>query len=131
AGVGSARCHGGAGGNSGRLDCAGELGAITTAGAFSSGIGALSVGGGGGNGGDVLDVDAGVAFGIGGAGGAAGNGGDILFSGAAPATIQTGGLHAHGILAQSIGGGGGAGGAVASAGLNALTMSVGGSGSHG
>jgi len=131
AGIFSVGGQGAAGGNGGTLDFAGELGAITTAGAFSYGILAQSIGGGGGNGGDVLDVDAGVAFGIGGAGGAAGNGGDILFSGAAPATIQTGGLHAHGILAQSIGGGGGAGGAVASAGLNALTMSVGGSGSHG
>lgn len=84
-----------------------ESGRISTAGHYSHGIMAQSIGGGGGDGG------AGVALvvGVGGAAGAGGHGGDVnvLNEGG----ISTDGNSARGIYAQSIGGGGGDGGASA------------------
>ncbi|MCD0501862.1 beta strand repeat-containing protein, partial [Bordetella petrii] len=77
---------------------------ITTTGDYAAGIVTQSIGGGGGIGTDFTD-------GLAGAGGNGGNGGSgtnstISTSG----TISTNGLHAYGLLAQSIGGSGGTGG---------------------
>lgn len=77
---------------------------IQTAGDFSAGILAQSVGGGGGTGGTFVSVLAGQA-GNGGSGGDASTV-DINTAG----SIATAGAHAHGVLAQSIAGSGGAGG---------------------
>jgi uncharacterized protein YhjY with autotransporter beta-barrel domain len=95
---------------------------ITTNGAFSSGIGALSIGGGGGKGSGGF----GLIYSGGGDGAAGGNGGAALVD--ANSTILTLGADSQGILAQSIGGGGGSAGTVA--GLAALggAGSAGGSG---
>src|SRR3546814_7213821 len=49
---------------------------------FSYGVIAQSIGGGGGNGGDTLDVGVGGAVSIGGSGGPGGDGGTINFQGA-------------------------------------------------
>jgi hypothetical protein len=126
---------GGVGGSGGNVVVLNE-GLIETSGKNSSGISAQSIGGGGGDGGDVevrtatlddiglsprgpqsggttneesksFSVD--VSIGAGGAGGAAGDGGEV-------GVTNTGSIHtrndkAHGIFAQSIGGGGGTGGA--------------------
>ncbi len=85
---------------------------IITAGALSHGIHALSVGGGGGSGGNVLNLTGGIQFsmsyGVGGRGGGGGDGGLVdLTSGS---QVTTEGEHAHGLYAQSVGGGGGSGG---------------------
>ena len=79
-------------------------GSITTAGSAAHGIFAQSIGGGGGTmvGGQTLGI--GVAHGAG--GGSSGDGGKVTVVG--QGTIQTGGVTARGIWAQSIGGGGGA-----------------------
>lgn len=99
---------------------------------LSYGIYAQSVGGGGGNGGfalagavgvSVKDIPAGAAaVSIGGKGGGASNGGLVTVDNTG--TIQTYGLGAHAIFAQSVGGGGGSGGF---AGSVALTFGDGGS----
>ncbi|MEO7098365.1 MAG: autotransporter outer membrane beta-barrel domain-containing protein, partial [Luteolibacter sp.] len=95
-------------------------GKIITVGNFSHGIAAMSIGGGGGNGSSVVNINRGaltsrkpssannVSFSLGGAGGEGGTGGlvNVLNEG----SITTYGFKAHGILAQSIGGGGGNGG---------------------
>lgn len=77
---------------------------VKTVGDYAAGIVTQSIGGGGGIGTDFTD-------GLAGAGGNGGNGGSgtnstISTSG----TISTNGLHAYGLLAQSIGGSGGTGG---------------------
>lgn len=78
---------------------------VTTTGAYSTGVVAQSIGGGGGTGSDFVSV-------LGGQGGNGGNGGDAGAVAATTAgTISTGGDHAYGVLAQSIAGSGGAGGA--------------------
>lgn len=87
------------------------------------GIYVQSIGGGGGDGGNaLLDAenfvllkqktkdDPGVSIGIGGYNGAGGDGGTVTIDNSG--VIHTGGDHAKGILAQSIGGGGGNGGNV-------------------
>ena len=94
-------------------------GKIITLGNYSHGIAAMSIGGGGGNGSAVLNVNRprlsqkassanNAAFNLGGSGGEGGTGGEVnvLNEG----IITTYGFKAHGILAQSIGGGGGNGG---------------------
>ena len=94
-------------------------GKIITLGNYSHGIAAMSIGGGGGNGSMVVNVNragmsdktsstGNLAFSLGGTGGEGGTGGqvDVLNEG----SITTYGFKAHGILAQSIGGGGGNGG---------------------
>ena len=87
---------------------------IGTSGGGAIGILAQSVGGGGGNGGSA--VGAGLDLGSFQLGGSAGGGGDsnqvtVEYDGLA---LTTGGSHAAGIVAQSIGGGGGNGGSASS-----------------
>jgi hypothetical protein len=88
-------------------------GSISTAGGFSPGIDAQSLGGGGGNGGVALSFAGGggvgaLAASYGGAGNAAGSGGLVTVTN--KAAIRTVGAESTGIFAQSLGGGGGNGG---------------------
>lgn len=116
-------------------------GTIETHGAYSHGVVAQSVGGGGGRGGLSIagnisaGAGGGASFSIGGSGGAGGAGDAVDVNSAA--IITTEGEKAYGIKAQSVGGGGGDGGlAVAGsigggAGSLKLDVSVGGSGGAG
>ncbi|TPL51295.1 hypothetical protein [Mesorhizobium sp. B2-4-6] len=111
-------------------------GDITTQGDGAYGIFAQSVGGGGGDGGGAVAVSGGGAFNFGLAmGGAAGVGGsgDIVTVNTAGGTIETYGLQAYGIFAQSVGGGGGNGGFAGGGtiGAVALTVTLGGKGAAG
>jgi uncharacterized protein YhjY with autotransporter beta-barrel domain len=104
-------------------------GAVTTAGEFSIGLAAQSIGGGGGDGGNANGV-----FGsVGGSGGGGGNGGRVTIGGASGGsfgTVSTSGDYGHGLLAQSIGGGGGtAGNANSTSAL--VAVALGGSGGAG
>jgi uncharacterized protein YhjY with autotransporter beta-barrel domain len=91
-------------GSGGRVDILNdETGSITTWGDYSHAIFGQSIGGGGGAGGS----GGGIA-GIGGAAGAGGYGGPVEIGNFG--TIETWGINARGIFAQSIGGGGGDGG---------------------
>ena len=115
----------GAGGNVGVINA----GDIQTTGNLAHGIYAMSVGGGGGIGGDATSSAAGgnsqggsLALGVGGRGGAAGNGGAVAVVNSG--LISTSGFGAYGILAQSVGGGGGSGAAGTSEASG--TISVGG-----
>jgi len=119
---------GGTGGAAGRVDVT-NSGIITTQGENAYGIFAQSVGGGGGDGGKAIAVTANIslpedsdtgeekpqlevkvdfAMALGGDGGVANHGNevDVFNTGA----IETFGIGAHGIFAQSVGGGGGSGG---------------------
>ncbi|WP_150608985.1 autotransporter outer membrane beta-barrel domain-containing protein [Pandoraea cepalis] len=110
--------HGGAGGNGG--DALMDLGgAISTAGAGSSGVLLQSVGGGGGAGGSSSAMTVGVGLGVAVShGGSAGGGGA---GGLAHATLDDGSsvttqaVASDGVVVQSIGGGGGYGGLASSA----------------
>ena len=97
---------GGSGGSSGdgKLVHVENNGNITTAGGGSIAVVAQSIGGGGGLAG-VGAIGGDGEIGLGGSGGAAGDGGrvEVIING----NIDTSGVVAHGILAQSIGGGGG------------------------
>ncbi|WP_155765372.1 hypothetical protein [Mesorhizobium erdmanii] len=111
-------------------------GDITTQGDSAYGIFAQSVGGGGGDGGGAVAVSGGGAFNFGlSMGGAAGVGGigDIVTVNTAGGTIETYGLQAYGIFAQSVGGGGGNGGFAGGGtiGAVALTVTLGGKGAAG
>lgn len=86
-----------------------NAGNVTTLGDGSFGILAQSIGGGGGVGG-TADIGLLGVVGIGGGGGAAGNGADVTVT--HNGRIDTFGVAAHGIFAQSIGGGGGLAGNV-------------------
>ncbi len=91
-------------------------GAIATGGSNATGIQAQSIGGGGGNGGDVSSTATGkltITRKLGGTGGTGSTGGSVTVTNDAAGTITTAGAGAHGILAQSIGGGGGTGGSLA------------------
>ncbi|MDF2231310.1 autotransporter outer membrane beta-barrel domain-containing protein [Albimonas sp. CAU 1670] len=89
--------------------------ALTTAGDFSNGVVAQSIGGGGGNAASGTassrnwDAGPGVSmnFGIGGFGGQGGDGGTVSFGMDGNANIATYGEGARAVLVQSIGGGGG------------------------
>jgi len=128
---------GGNGGNAGAVDLThGSSAAIRTGnnfvnstniwvdghvpGQFSTGILAQSIGGGGGHGAHAFAVSAtagelalAVATAFGGSGGAGGHGGAVTVD--AEGSILTQGIHAAGIVAQSIGGGGGSGGSTVAA----------------
>ena len=129
------------GGSAGSVDVGATddyvTGIIETLGDGAYGIAALSLGGGGGNGG--FSVGAGVSqspqmtIGIGGSAGTASDGGAVkVFNGA---DIYTHGAQAYGVGAQSLGGGGGNGGfAVAGSATSDLTsvgVSLGGKGGGG
>jgi len=91
-------------GSGGRVEILNDLtGTIVTNGAYSHGILGQSIGGGGGAGGS----GGGIA-GIGGSAGAGGHGGVVHIENLG--TIDTFGVNARGIFAQSVGGGGGDGG---------------------
>ncbi len=113
---------GGAGGTGGQVD-AFNHGTINTSGHMAYGVAAQSIGGGGGNGG--MAIAAGLGFGgeasgsnvnaqisVGGGGGNGNLGGVVSVSNTN--SIQTGGINADGVFAQSIGGGGGSGGSTIS-----------------
>ncbi len=101
-GVLATAADGGSSGAPGAVTVA-NFGSINTRGAQSMGILALSVGGGGGVGGDATG-----AFAVGGDGGRAANGGMVEIVSAG--IVTTFGDLAHGSVAMSIGGGGGTGG---------------------
>ncbi|QPC92901.1 hypothetical protein [Mesorhizobium sp. INR15] len=126
---------GGPGGN-GKDVTVNYKGNITTQGDSAYGIFAQSVGGGGGDGGGAVAVSGGGAFSFALAmGGAAGVGGigDIVTVNTTGGTIETYGLQAFGIFAQSVGGGGGNGGFAGGGtiGAVALTVTLGGKGAAG
>jgi len=121
--VGGSGASAGAGRN---VDVLNE-GLIVTTGRESAGISANSIGGGGGNGGLVVDAIGGAAgagnttgrfiVNIGGSGGTGGTSGDVTVTNRTTAvadsgTIFTTGADAYGILAQSLSGGGGNGSSV-------------------
>ncbi|HEY3814257.1 MAG TPA: autotransporter outer membrane beta-barrel domain-containing protein [Caulobacteraceae bacterium] len=139
-GVGGAGAYGGHGGNV----YAGVIGNVTTAGNFSDGVVAQSLGGGGGNGG--FNVAAGVSgsgegagsisVGVGGSGGTGGYAGNVTLTIAGATYTQ--GNDSDAVLAQSVGGGGGNGGfnvtgdiSVAGTGAGTLGVGVGGTGGGG
>ncbi len=106
-----------AGGIGGVVDVTAQAtSSITTEGTFAHGIHAVSMGGGGGTGGNVLNITVGVQFSgtysAGGKGGGGGDGNNVTVNNAG--RIETQGEEAHGILAESVGGGGGDGGNVIS-----------------
>jgi hypothetical protein len=124
---------GGAGGTGGKV-IVNNHGDIATDKDLSFGILAQSVGGGGGNGGSAVSLALGVAvedtpglaaaISIGGTGGTGGTGGNVKVDNTG--SIETNGLAAHAIFAQSVGGGGGSGGFAGS-----LAMTIGGGAAFG
>ncbi|AJD47440.1 putative outer membrane autotransporter barrel domain-containing protein [Isoalcanivorax pacificus W11-5] len=135
---------GGVGGGGGNVVAENPGGHISTAGDFSHGIIAQSIGGGGGAGGASVAasgslVGVNTALAVGGSGEGGGAGGQVLVTntryGSNSPDIWTQGYGANAILAQSIGGGGGAGGNsyAASATLvgGTASVAVGGSSSSG
>ncbi|MGE5189814.1 MAG: hypothetical protein ACM3NF_07135, partial [Gemmatimonadota bacterium] len=124
--------NGVAAGDGNVVDVRSTGGSITTAGSYSNGIFAQSVGGGGGGGGSATAVGAFFSFGLGGNGGDGGTGKTVTVLNASD--IHTGGENSYGILAQSVGGGGGSGGysIAASGGIGfSGSLSIGGSGAKG
>ncbi len=104
---------GGSGSTAGKVSVTNN-GAILTKGEGSHGVFAQSIGGGGGNGGLVMSINAILAKGgdattpllsVGGFGGSGEDAGDVKVVNTG--TIRTEGKNSYGILAQSIGGGGG------------------------
>ncbi len=106
----------GSGTSPGGLVTVANFGSITTTGSLSDAIFAQSVGGGGGSAGGGSGL-----VGIGGSGSAGGSGSNVMVINSGQ--LQTLGLDARGIVAQSIGGGGGDGG------TGAGLAGIGGSGS--
>jgi hypothetical protein len=143
-GIATVGGSGGAGGAGSHADVLLTGGSITTQGEMAHGIMAQSIGGGGGNGGNVIDMSVGVpALGVGGTASGGGSGGwacvtnenassDCSAGTGAPqaVTIATLGSGALGILAQSVGGGGGNGGNATGgdAGLGSFQIGGGGGG---
>ncbi|ARU90814.1 autotransporter [Pseudomonas sp. M30-35] len=137
--------QGSAGGNAAHASAILTGGSITTLGEMAHAIMAQSIGGGGGNGGNVIDMSVGVpAIGVGGtaSGGGSGGwacvtnknaGGDCSAGSDAPqaVAISTSGSGALGILAQSVGGGGGNGGNATGAAAGIASFQVGGGGGGG
>ncbi|WP_153770204.1 autotransporter outer membrane beta-barrel domain-containing protein [Labrenzia sp. CE80] len=107
---------------------------ITTQGDNARGIAAMSVGGGGGYGGNALSISANIGpslgVSVGGAGGAGGSGKDVTF--ALNGSVATNGDNATAISALSVGGGGGSAGTTVSASgsatMGAVSLAVGGDG---
>ena len=104
---------------------------VTTLGDYSYGMLLQSIGGGGGNGGDVFDFSVIIpAVGVGGDGGSGGDGGtaqvNLPNQGAANGTysVATAGDNAHGLFVQSIGGGGGVGGDVSGTDIGVLSVQI-------
>lgn len=105
---------GASGGNAGEVNV-NQTGTIMTAGDWSKGILAQSIGGGGGKGGTAVGQgadskpDLSIAVSAGGSGGAGGDGGAVTITTSDSSLVQTQGYSAIGIMGQSIGGGGGFG----------------------
>jgi len=112
---------GGAGGNADDVSVT-ATGEVSTEGAKSAGVRALSIAGGGGSSGVVVNAGAsdivGVTFATGGAGGAGGTSGDVTVKAEAGATTK--GDLSQAVHAASIAGGGGDSGAVVA--VNVLSM---------
>ncbi len=116
--VGVAVGGGGGTGNIGQAATVSNSGKIHTYGSEAIGILAQSLGGGGGNGGMAITAQLTfatkdamtVGVSVGGSGGSGNNGGTVTVTNLLAGSIETEGLEAHGIKAQSIGGGGGNGG---------------------
>ncbi|MEX0775955.1 MAG: hypothetical protein WD042_09615 [Phycisphaeraceae bacterium] len=109
---------------------------ITTSGSAAHALSASSTGGGGGSGGfSIVGSGAGSfagSFSLGGSGGLGGDGATVTVT--SGGYLQTQGVGAVGLMAQSVGGGGGRGGwslAGAGAGTGAFTIGIGGSGGDG
>ena len=121
------------GGNGGTVTI-NSAGAVTTAGDLAPGLLAMSVGGGGGVGGNATSYSAVVGVSVGGSGGAGGTGGTATVSASAGTDVKAYGSNAMGIAALSVGGGGGTGGSgytlTGSTGFGA-SVAVGGSGGAG
>jgi len=145
-GIGAAVSVGGNGSTGGNSDVVRVTsnGDILTEGDRAMGVNAQSIGGGGGNGGwsgsigvgAGANLGAGVAVAVGGNGGTAGDGYDVFLT--SHGVVETRGIDATGLFAQSIGGGGGSGGFSIAAGIGASgnnaiagTLSIGGKGSAG
>jgi len=120
----------GGGGGTGKKVTVNNAGKITTEGENAFGIFAQSIGGGGGVGGASYSAEAiinrnqqgpnfNIGFAFGGSGGSGGDGGavDVTNRG----SIETSGIAAHGIFAESVGGGGGQGGSARTMSLNYST----------
>ena len=129
--------HGGAGADAGNVAVTTDGGTITTAGDYSRGIFAQSIGGGGGTGGmNVTGVFAKnsspVSIGVGGFGGGGGHAGSASVTRGSAASaagkITTDGTGAIGIEASSIGGGGGDAGMNFQVGISLAGSSSGGGG---
>ncbi len=126
--------YAGGGGMGGSVTATSTGSTLGTAGNFSNGILAQSVGGGGGTGGFSLaggvSDSASVNASVGGSGGAGGGGSAVTVN--SSSNITTTGQVSHGILAQSVGGGGGSGGfsiaGSVSAASHGVSFSMGGSG---
>ncbi|WP_378942151.1 autotransporter outer membrane beta-barrel domain-containing protein [Mesorhizobium sp. ANAO-SY3R2] len=117
---------GGAAGNGGEVEVT-NGGLIFTDGAFSHGISASSIGGGGGIGGAAsagAAAEYAIGGGIGGKGGSSGNGLAVEVTNLAGGWIWTRQENSIGIFAQSVGGGGGSGGAGKSTGSNGGTVDI-------
>ncbi|MGE4321657.1 MAG: hypothetical protein AB7E60_01350, partial [Sphingobium sp.] len=113
--VGIALSVGGFGGSGGRGGTVGvtNSGAIVTRGAYGLGINASSIGGGGGNGANASSEAKGeyaIGATVAGFGGAGDQGGNVSVRNNSGGNIDTSGLGAIAILAQSVGGSGGNGG---------------------
>ncbi|MCC2595869.1 autotransporter outer membrane beta-barrel domain-containing protein [Pusillimonas sp. MFBS29] len=143
--IGGSGSGGGDGGsvcmsNAGACDgwTSGDGSNVLTHGDYAAGIVGQSIGGGGGNGGSVKNVSVAsvLALQLGGSGSTGGSAGPVEIS-YSDLDLGTGGQHAIGVLAQSIGGGGGNGGdssyADATVGFNAALVmgGSGGGGGHG
>ncbi|MGF6257356.1 uncharacterized protein YhjY with autotransporter beta-barrel domain [Ensifer sp. LBL] len=144
AGIATVGGSGSAGGNGSEAGIFLTGGSVTTRGEMAHAIMAQSIGGGGGNGGNAIDLSVGIpALGVGGSASGGGNGGKVCVtnentgdecstgSGASQViSIATAGSGAVGVLAQSIGGGGGNGGNATGgdAGLGSFQIGGGGGG---
>lgn len=123
---------GAAGGNAGTASAQVVNGRIIADGVGSAGLVIQSVGGGGGVGGDAVNVAIGANLAVGGNGGQGGAGNAVtvtLGTNAIVAAIDDFGDEA--VLAQSIGGAGGKGGSAYSTGSGFLSMTIGGDGGTG
>ena len=126
---------GGDGGKSGDVDVTND-GAIQTAGGLSYGVLAVSVAGGGGASGTVVDgtiTAANLGEDHGGDGGSGGSGGNVKITTGTGSQVTTVGDKAKGLMALSLGGSGGAGGSVFAGSLTSLNFAgvVGGNGGDG
>lgn len=125
---------GGASGAGNKVTVKNQVGAmVKTEGHFAYGILAQSIGGGGGAGGagsrTTASGDVALDFVMGGDGGSSGSGGDVIVENSG--IIETLGILAHGVVAQSVGGGGGVGGAAKAANSSDYNIGAGLAGSGG